>query len=79
MASIREAPWNKRRVSKISLGIFRSTGKRYCEETTALSCPSVHVLNCTQHTLYGSSLSSAEVAVLVGGYSQMTSQLRSSP
>ena len=28
MASIREAPWNKRRVSKISLGIFRSTGKK---------------------------------------------------
>ena len=30
MASIREAPWNKRRFSKFSLVIFRSTGKRYC-------------------------------------------------
>ena len=28
MASIREAPWNKRRFSKFSLVIFRSTGKK---------------------------------------------------
>ena len=78
MASIREAPWNKRRFSKFSLVIFRSTGKKVLRTATELVLvPSLHVL--AQHALYCSSLSSAEVAVLVGGYSQMTSQLRSSP
>jgi len=75
MASIREAPWNKRRFSKFSLVIFRSTGKKVLR--TATEARPLHVL--AQHALYCSSLSSAEVAVLVGGYSQMTSQLRSSP
>ncbi len=75
MASIREAPWNKRRFSKFSLVIFRSTGKKVLR--TATEARRLHVL--AQHALYCSSLSSAEVAVLVGGYSQVTSQLRSSP
>ena len=70
-ASFKNFAWN-----------FRSTGKKVLRGDDSLPEPPVrpvHVLNCTQHTLYGSSSSSAEVAVFVGGYSQMTSQLRSSP
>ena len=43
MGSIREAPWNKRRVSKFSLGIFRSTGEKVLRGDDSLP----HVLPCT--------------------------------
>ena len=53
MASIREAPWNKRRVLKISLGIFEVLAKRYCEETTAsLSVPYTPSIAQSTHSLW---------------------------
>jgi len=45
MASIREAPWNKRRFSKFSLVIFRSTGKKVLRGTaTAASHQSLFLV-----------------------------------
>jgi len=73
MASIREAPWNKKAIFKI----FACDFSKYWQKVLVLVPSPRHLL--ARHALHCSSSSSAEVAVLVGGYSQMTSQLRSSP